>query len=151
MKKTTCDKKLSDCFSGCLYFTAGSLYRTVERLAFQTFKPLGIAPTQAFLLLALEELRNREACEAHPSELSKLMNLDRSTITRLIRDLEKKRIVGCSSQGRHKVICLSSKGTSLIPKVRRAWRELGERLHKELGIKSVITINECILKNFNLN
>ena len=52
--KSNC-QKLEKHFQGCLYFSAGKLYRSVERMATEVFGELSLAPSHAFLLMALEQ------------------------------------------------------------------------------------------------
>lgn len=142
--KKKCSGRLNDYFGGCLYFTAGHLYRLIERLAFEAFRPLGLAPTHGFFLMALNELGNDGAS---PSELSEIMALDRSTVTRLVGALEKKNLLKSATQGRYKRLTLTAKGRSLLPEVKTAWSNLYQLYSEELGEERANAMNAFIGKN----
>lgn len=144
MKTSKSCCKLSHYFSGCLYFTAGHLYREIERMAFEVFKPIGMAPTQAFMIMVLYEQGGEGGT---PSELSEIMNLDRSTVTRLMSFLVKNRLVKVVKNGKFKKIYLTSKGVNLVPEIRRAWKNLYDMYCKEWGKKKANAINKSILRN----
>ena len=144
MRSKEKNTQLAGHFSGCLYFTAGRLYRSIERMAFEAFKPLGLAPTQAFLLMALAE---RDEAGASPTELSDLLNLDKSTVTRLMDHLEKNQWVKVKAEGRTKSIRLTAKGKTLMADIKKAWAGLYDRYSDEWGADRAAAINAAINKN----
>lgn len=142
--KKSCTRRLTNHFSGCLYFSAGQLYRTLERMAFDAFSSLSLAPTQAFLVLALNEAGQEGAT---PSELSEVMGLDRSTITRLVAPLEKKNLVRSVVHGRFKTIRLTLNGRKMLPEIKRAWSALDQAYSERLGEKEARAMNLVLRKN----
>lgn len=143
MQKTTGSESLGAYFSGCLYFSAGRLFRTIDRLAVNAFRKLGLAPTHAFLIMALYESPKRSAT---PSYLAQVMNLDRSTVTRLISFLEKKKIVGRSRSGRTMTVTLQDKGSRLIPEIRVCWKDLYRGYCIIFGEQEANKVNDLIVK-----
>ena len=141
------DVLLKDYFEGCLYYSAGRLYRSVERLAFRAFKPIDLAPSHAFFIMALSEV---DGGWASPSDLSKIMNLDRSTVTRLMSSLKKKDLVKSTPQGRFQRMTLTKKGIELLPEIKAAWSKLYQLYTEELGRKSAHSMNACIRSNLTL-
>lgn len=143
MQKTSRAESLQAYFNGCLYFTAGGLFRTIDRLAANAFRRLDLAPTHAFLIMALYESPKRSAT---PSHLAQVMNLDRSTVTRLIAVLEKKKIVVRSRAGRAMTVTLQEKGIALMPEIRTCWKDLYRGYCVIFGEQEANRINDLIAK-----
>jgi DNA-binding MarR family transcriptional regulator len=133
--------KLTEYFENCLYFTSGNLYRQVEKLAFFAFSGLNIAPSKAFLMMAVNE--QKEGASS-PSSLAELMRLDKSTVTRLISGLEKDGYVKRSKKGRHSVITLTAKGRALLPKINECWEKLYDSYVQLWGEKRSNKLNGVI-------
>jgi len=129
-------------FDGCLYFTAGRLFRLIDRLAFESFKSLGFAPSHAFLLMVLSECKG---AAASPTALSSIMNLDRSTVTRLVNQLEKLKLIRRTKSGRHSVIQLLPAGRTQLPQVRSCWNTLSQRITQVLGKSQATQLNDTIV------
>lgn len=134
---------LHEYFSGCLYFSAGKMFRTVDRMAAESFRKLHLAPTYAFLIMALFESPQRSAT---PSHLADVMNLDRSTVTRLISSLQKKKIVQRTRSGRTVMVQLLSKGAEMLPEIHDCWKDLYRRYCVEFGKDKANGVNRLIVK-----
>jgi DNA-binding MarR family transcriptional regulator len=145
-KKRVVDPKLSDYFTGCLYFTAGSLFRRVDRLATEAFRHVGVAPSHAFVLMALAETPGRTATA---SQLADAMTLDRSTVTRLIERLENEHLVSRTREGRNTWLTIQPSGLKLIPKIHEAWHELYRRYSEVFGELQAEAVNQEIVKTLN--
>lgn len=79
-----------------------------------------------------------------PSSLAGLMQLDKSTVTRLISALEKDGYIKRSKKGRHSVISLTAKGRALLPRINGCWEKLYDSYVKLWGEKRANKLNGVI-------
>ncbi len=94
----------------CLYFTTNALARKVEKLALESWKPVDLSPSHAYLLLmVLEEPGTQPGCIANHLQLSP------STVTRLIEKLEEKQLVTRTTEGKQTNVYPSATAKALLP------------------------------------
>lgn len=136
-----CNLKLGDYFRKCLYFTSGKLFRKVDRLACATFCEVDLAPTQAFILMALAE---HDGNSLTPSELATLLELDRSTVTRLMNGLEAKKLIKRCKVGTKCETSITAKGLKLLPEIAQRWKKLYQIYSDLWGAEDTGAINKKI-------
>lgn len=115
-------------FSNCLYFTANHLARLMNKMAEEEFAPLGISPTYAFLLMAVNEQPN-----ITQTELSNILHIAPSTTTRFVEKLEVKKLVERKSEGKLTLVNLTNKGIAIQEEIKRCWKSLYKRYAEILG------------------
>jgi DNA-binding MarR family transcriptional regulator len=122
------NKKAEQLLSGCLYFTANHLGRVINRMAEEEFGRIGLSPTYGFLMVAI--LENEGATH---NELSQIMHLTPSTMTRLIDKLVYKQLVIRKQEGRQVRIYATEAGRKLRDEIDTAWERLHSRYAEVLG------------------
>lgn len=105
--KTSCSQ-----FAQCLYFTSNALARKVEKLAVESWKPIGISPSHAYLLLAVLQEPG-----VQPSALADQLQLQPSTITRLMQKLERAKLIIRTVDGKVTNVYPTPKAKELQPKM----------------------------------
>ena len=102
----------------CLYFTANALARKIEKLAQDSWRKVDISPSHAYLLMmAIEEPG------VQPSALADHLQLQPSTITRLIEKLEDRKLVIRATEGKMTNVYPTPKGKELLPKLKECLNE----------------------------
>lgn len=114
--------------TNCLYFTANSLARTISRMADEVFKPTGLSPSHAFLLMLVNERPG-----ITPSELAAKLNLAPSTVTRFVDALKHKGFVTKASEGKASKISPTQAGRDMSETMAKAWKALYHKYSDVLG------------------
>jgi len=123
----------------CLYYSANALSRKITKMAEEAFSITGLAPSYAFLLMAI----NKEP-GLHPKELSEIMLLTPSTVTRLIEKLENKGLIIRKFEGKYTFVLPTKDGKKMMPKLEKAWLGLYEEYTKMLGEKNSKNLTQQI-------
>jgi MarR family transcriptional regulator, organic hydroperoxide resistance regulator len=82
-------------YSSCVYFSSSALARKVEKIAVQSWKPVGLSPSHGYLLMNVIDEPGIQ-----PGSLADQLQLQPSTITRLIEKLEEKKLVIRTTEGK---------------------------------------------------
>lgn len=112
----------------CLYFTANALARKVEKLAQESWKKVNLSPSHAYLLMVVVEEPG-----VQPSFLSDHLQLQPSTVTRLIEKLEEQKLVFRTAAGKITNVYPTPKAKGLYPKLRACLEEFYKRSTEILG------------------
>lgn len=102
----------------CLYFTANALARKTEKLAQQSWSKVDLSPSHAYLLMMVIQEPGIQ-----PSLLADNLQLQPSTVTRLIEKLEEKKLVVRTSEGKTTNVYPSPKGKDMLPRLRECLHE----------------------------
>ncbi|HVF95974.1 MAG TPA: MarR family winged helix-turn-helix transcriptional regulator [Flavisolibacter sp.] len=111
-----------------MYFTSGALARKVEKLAVESWKPVDLSPSHAYLLMAVLEEPGIQ-----PTTLGEHLQLQPSTITRLMQKLEEKKLVIRTTEGRLTNVYPTPKAKDIQPKMKECMQHFYERYTEALG------------------
>ena len=115
-------------FGQCLFYASNALARNLTRMAEEEFSMAGVAPSYAFLLMAVNS-----APGIRPSRIGQKMKLSPSTVTRLIEKMEHRGFLERRIQGKYTEVYPTALGSSLEIKLQRAWTNLFKRYSDLLG------------------
>jgi len=123
------DMKASESrYCKCMYFSANTLARKIEKLAGNCWKKLNLSPSHAYSLMVVFEDPG-----VQPGALAKELQLTPSTITRLIEKLEEKKLVVRTTEGKVTNVYPTPKGTELYPKLKECSKNFYETYASVLG------------------
>lgn len=124
-------------FTGSLYQSSGKLTKLLNDLAERAFRQIGLSPSYAFLLMAVNDQPGIQ-----PSRLSEILELDPSTISRLVEKMEYQGYVDRVSEGRATHIHPTDMGKDLDAKIGVAWEKLEKQYIECLGERYAEVLTE---------
>lgn len=140
--KRSLDLKKSDKYlSKCLYFTSNALARKLTKLAEKAFIPLGLSPSYAFLILLVQENPG-----ITPSALSKELNLDPSTITRLADKMILRSLIKKEKKGKTMHFQPTEALIEILPELEKCWYDLKDKYDAVIGIKAADQLVDLTFK-----
>ena len=132
--KTSCSK-----YAQCLYFTSAALARKIEKMAIESWKKVGLSPSHGYVLLAVLDEPGIQ-----PTALADHLQLQPSTITRLLEKLEEKKLSVRTTEGKITNVYPTPKAKDLHPKMVACMQEFFSNytgiLGKEESTKLVQTL-----------
>ena len=112
----------------CLYFTANALARKVEKLALESWSKVSLSPSHAYLLMLVAEEPGIQ-----PTFLAEHLQLQPSTVTRLIEKLESKKLLVRTYGGKLTNVYPTPKGKDMLPTLKECLYEFYNRYSDILG------------------
>ena len=126
-------------FSQCLYFASNALARKVEKMAQECWKEVDLSPSHAYLLLIVLDEPGSQ-----PGLLADHLQLQPSTVTRLIEKLEQKKLVVRTVEGKITNVYPTPKAKELYPKMRQITEEFGRKCDEVFGKEQCTSITNKI-------
>ena len=112
----------------CLYFTANALARKTEKLAQQAWKPVGLSPSHGSLLMMVIQDPGMQ-----PTALADQLQLQPSTVTRLIEKLEERKLLVRITEGKTTNVYPTPKGKDLLPRLKECVQQFQQQYTALLG------------------
>lgn len=125
----------------CLYFQTNSLSRFLSGMADEAFKSVGLSSSHAFLLMKVHDEPGIQ-----PSQLSEVLQLTPSTITRLVEKMEYQGYLERISEGRATRVEPTTKCKAKVKEIRKAWARLRDQYRDKLGDRYAEVLTEMALK-----
>ena len=122
-------------FGDNLYYTTTAFSREISGIAENAFADLGLTPSDAYLIMCVNEKPNIQ-----PTEISEKILLAPSTITRMIEKLEKRNIVTRATEGKYTFVAPTAKGKDIYTSVIQKWDEVGALFAQKLGESTVTSL-----------
>lgn len=118
-------------FDECLYFNLAALNRRIGKIWHDAFMRLGLSPSHGYLLFAIVEKP-----EASQKELSEILELDASTVTRLIDGLARKGMIDKTKRGKGATFNVTADGRRTYGNVKKTMDNLYAGMQKHFGARA---------------
>lgn len=115
-------------YCNCLYYSANALARIVTRMATEEFAAVNLAPSYAFIVMTVNKTPGILA-----GELAEVLMLTPSTVTRLLENLETRKLVKRHTEGRTTLVYPTAASVEINEAIKAAWYKLFLRITDVLG------------------
>lgn len=112
----------------CLYYSANALSRLITKISDEEFAMTGLSSSLAFIMMTVN---NRSGIS--PKEISEVMLLTPSTVTRLLDKLANIGLITREQKGKNILISPTTKGRELNQKIIDSWKRLYQRYTSAIG------------------
>ncbi|MFD2257006.1 MarR family winged helix-turn-helix transcriptional regulator [Luteolibacter algae] len=115
-------------FDGCLYFNLSSLTRSITEIWKLEFAKLGLSPSHGYLLFAMVENSGMQQ-----KDYGDYLDLDASTVNRLIDALVRKNLVAKNGMGRSSEVYVTDEGRLEYRRIKKTMDTLRQKMIDSLG------------------
>jgi DNA-binding MarR family transcriptional regulator len=124
----------------CLCKRTRAAARAITRLYDEELRSTGFRPSQLEVLVTVAA-----KSELSISALAEELGMDRTTLTRNLRPLEKRGLVTLSAEGRHRarLVRLSSHGESALAGVVDHWERAQAAMERSLGESGIASVRRA--------
>jgi len=130
-------KKISKKLKSDLFFSSGILSRMLQKIGKQEFETIGITHSQAYILLIVNKY---PGIAQH--EIRDLLWFASSTVTRFVKNLEKKGYVIRAHEGKITQVFPTDKSKESINHINLVWSDLKGKYKDSLGKKFTRKLTE---------
>lgn len=122
-----CTKENSFCH--CLIYASNALARSITKMADEEFGKIGLASSYAFLLMTVNKHNGIQ-----PTEISQIMMLAPSTVTRLITKMESQGLLERRIEGKNTYVHPTEASLAMDSEIKLAWKRVYDRYTDKLGM-----------------
>lgn len=117
-------------FDDCLYFNLSSITRSITETWKTEFAKLGLTPSHGYLLFAMVESSGEQQ-----KDYGEHLDLNASTINRLIDSLVQKNLARKEGAGRGSEVSVTAEGLREYRRIKKTMEVLREKMSNTLGEK----------------
>ncbi|MGZ0657523.1 MarR family winged helix-turn-helix transcriptional regulator [Coraliomargarita sp. W4R53] len=117
-------------FDDCLYFNLSSLTRSITEIWKTEFAKLGLTPSHGYLLFAMVECSGEQQ-----KDYGDYLDLNASTVNRLIDTLVQKQLAEKIGMGRGSEVSVTAEGKREYRRIKKVMESLQQKMSASLGEK----------------
>ncbi len=115
-------------FNDCLYFNLSSLTRSITDIWKAEFAKLGLSPSHGYLLFAMVKSEGEQQ-----KDYGEYLDLNASTVNRLIDTLVQKKLVKKDGTGRGSQVSATTEGKIVYSQISKTMESLRQKMNDSLG------------------
>jgi len=137
--QTTTEEAAGLIAGDCLAMRVRLLNRRITSVYDEAFRPLGMTASQVTILVAIIKRNGMAAVE-----LGQLLSIEKSTLSRNLKRMQKAGWIKIESTGREQRITVSTSGRSILRKAFPRWEEAQRASRKLLGHHEARTFKDMV-------
>lgn len=124
----------------CLFFPTRAAARAVTRFYDDALRSTGLRSTQASVLAMIAAKG-----ELPISALADELEMDRTTLTRNLRPLERRKLLAVAPEGPHRtrLVRLAPAGVAMLGEIAAQWEKAQSALERSLGEEAVASVRNA--------